>query len=417
MHLLPAVARQDTVQGSWRLILAEIDLAKEAAAKRERESIFRYVLGATASFEFGHALQRGILNNFAVETLGIQAAQLGFVQGVREVPGLLTAPLAMASGYFRENIWAGICLLVGALGIFLHALVFNIPMLIVATLVLSIGFHLFYPVREAIVMKSALPKERATKIGLLNSGAAAASLGSFFVVLFVTRYTHKPNYALLHMIGSAFALFASFMVLARRVPGASAARTATINFNPRYMSYYVLTFLSGARRHVTNTFASYLLVQRFGTPVGVMMLLTAISSLVAIFTRPAIGKLIDQWGEQKSLALNYSIVMILFTGYAFLKIPLLLYIMYVIDQGTVGFDVAITTHLGKIASRDVLSAAYAMGSTINHISGVSVPVLGGYLWEMAGAPTVFISGAVIAVISLLYSMGLDRRERALHLAQ
>ncbi|HHY17414.1 MAG TPA: MFS transporter [Firmicutes bacterium] len=376
----------------------------------EDRGVFQNVLFATMALEFGHGLQRGIFNNFVVEAVGINPTELGFVQGIREIPGLLTAPLAMLSRYFSENVYAGLCIITAALGLLLHIGVNGVPMLIVATLVLSFGFHLFYPVQSSMVMKSCPLEERATRMGQLNSGAAASSLAAFAVVLLLSRVGGRANYNLIHLIAGVSALVGGIMVLRRKT--GSAGRPATvIDFNVKYMSYYILTFLGGARRHVNATFGGYLLVEIYKTPVSTMVILSAISSLIAIITRPFIGKVIDRWGEQKSLVFNYSLVAGLFCCYAFVKTPLLLYMIYVFDTGLVGFDVAITTHLGKIAPKEVLSAEYAMGSTINHISGIAVPIIGGLVWDAVGAAPVFLGGAAIALMSMLYSRNLGQKEK------
>ncbi|MEX0973957.1 MAG: MFS transporter [Bacillota bacterium] len=375
----------------------------------ERKSIFRSVLSATVGLEFGLGLQRGIFNNFVVETLHIQPDQFGLVQSIREIPGLLTAPLAVVQGFFKENVWAGLCLLITAAGLFLHTMVFSFPMLILATLVLSTGFHLFYPAQSSIMMKSALPEERATRMGQMNSGAAAASLMSVFIVMAISR-GRATNYGLLHLIASVFAVVGGILVLTRTMPAMARGKRA-MNYDKRFTSYYILTLLGGSRRQITTTFAGYLLVQTFHTPVAVMVLLSAISSIVAIVTRPLIGRIIDSWGEQNSLVVNYSLVTALFVGYALVSSAIPLFIIYILDNGLIGFDVAITTYLGKIAPKEVLSSAYAMGQTVNHITGVSVPVLGGLLWKAFGGPSVFLCGTAIALLSLLYSRGLNKKEQ------
>lgn len=388
--------------------------SKRAEGRREDlggKSVFKNILGATIALELGQGLQRGIFNNFVVEVVGIQPAQLGLVQGIREIPGLLTAPLAVVSGFFRENTWAGLCLLLTAAGTFAHIAAVNFPMLILATLVMSTGFHLFYPAQSSIVMKSCLPEERATKIGQLNSGAAVGSLVSVALVMVVSKYW-KTDYNLFHTAAAAFTALGGIAVLRRSMGGAPSRKDAAMSFDPRYMSYYILTFLGGSRRHITVTFAGYLLVEVFKTPVSVMVLLAAISSVVAIVTRPLVGRIIDRWGEQKSLVVNYAVVIGLFCAYAVVRTPLVLFVIYVLDHGLMGFDAAITTYLGKIAPKDALSAAYAMGSTVNHLSGVSVPILGGYLWDLVGPAPVFAMGAAVAGLSLTYSMSLDRRDRS-----
>ncbi|MGI6163889.1 MAG: MFS transporter [Bacillota bacterium] len=376
----------------------------------EGRGVFKNVLFATMALEFGQGLQRGIFNNFVVEAVGINPAELGFVQGVREIPGLLTAPLAMLSRYFSENVYAGLCIITAAAGLLLHIGVSGVPMLLFATLVLSFGFHLFYPVQSSMIMKSCSPEERATRMGQLNSGAAASSLAAFAMVLMLSRAGGRTNYNLIHLVAGVSALLGGIMVLGRKT-GTAGKPGTVIDFNIKYMSYYVLTFLGGARRHVNATFAGYLLVETYRTPVSTMVVLSAVSSLIAIFTRPVIGKIIDKWGEQRSLVFNYSMVAALFCCYAVVNVPLLLYLIYVLDTGLVGFDVAITTHLGKIAPKEVLSAEYAMGSTINHISGIAVPMIGGLVWDVVGAGAVFLGGAVIALMSMLYSRNLDQKER------
>jgi len=316
----------------------------------------------------------------------------------------------MLSRFFSENIYAGLCIIIAAVGLLLHIAVSGFPMLILATLVISFGFHLFYPVQSSMVVKSCRPSERASRMGQINSAAAASSLVALAFVLLLSRLSGNTDYDLIHLVAGVSALIGGVIVLRRRT-GATGKPSTVLDFSVNYMSYYVLTFLGGARRHINGTFAGYLLVQTYMTPVSTMVLLSAISSLVAIFTRPFIGRLIDTWGEQKSLVFNYAVVLVLFCSYAFVNNPLLLYFIYILDTGLVGFDVAITTHLGKIAPREVLSAEYAMGSTINHISGIAVPMLGGLLWDYAGSKAVFLCGAAIALVSMLYSRNIDEKER------
>lgn len=376
-----------------------------------RSGIFKDTLRATVSFEFALRLQQGIFNNFAVEVLNIQPAQMGLIRGLNEVPGLLTAPLAVFAGYFKENVWAGICILIGALGLLIYSMTYTFPTLILATLVFSVGFHLFYPVQSSIIMKSQLPEERATKMGMLNSGAAAAALVSYFIVIMITRYVPKVNYSLMHIAAAAIALVGGLTVMTRKVTNTGITRRK-MEFSLRYKSYYIMTMLSGARRHVTMAFAGFLLVQVYRTPVSTMVILSALSSLVSIFTRRAIGRLIDRFGEQKCLMVNYLIAAPIFMAYAFVKWPVLLFVAYIADMASGGFDVAIQTHLGKIAPRESISNSFAMGSTIMHISGVAVPMIGGIVWDLFGAPYVFVMGTGFAALALWYSQQLERIERS-----
>jgi len=60
------------------------------------------------------------------------------------------------------------------------------------------------------------------------------------------------------------------------------------------------------------------------------------------------------------------------------------------------------TYLQKIAvSREELTANMSLQETINHISAVIVPVVGGTVWVLFGAEAPFLVGVGIAVVSLL----------------
>ena len=105
-------------------------------------------------------------------------------------------------------------------------------------------------------------------MGQVNSAAAASSLIALAFVLLFSRFTGNTDYDLMHFIAGVAALIGGVVVL-RRKTGATGKPTTVIDFNVKYMSHYVLTFLGGARRHVNATFAGYLLVETYMTPVKV----------------------------------------------------------------------------------------------------------------------------------------------------
>lgn len=89
--------------------------------------------------------------------------------------------------------------------------------------------------------------------------------------------------------------------------------------------------------------------------------------------------------------------------------PLVAYGLFVLDNLMTGFDIAVSTHAGRIIPRSELSSSLATGSTINHIFGVMVPVVGGILWEWFGPVVPFLMGVAIVLVAMAYSWNLDRR--------
>jgi predicted MFS family arabinose efflux permease len=65
-------------------------------------------------------------------------------------------------------------------------------------------------------------------------------------------------------------------------------------------------------------------------------------------------------------------------------------------------NLALTTYLQKIAvSPEELTSNLSLQETINHISAVVVPVIGGTIWAAFGSQAPFLAGLVIALLSLL----------------
>lgn len=366
--------------------------------------VFYILMAATLFSQAGLGIQRSIYPNFVGQELGIGAQQLGWIESIREVPGLLTILLAAATAFFREPVLAGLCMVAMSLGQVIYSRAQGFSGLIAATLVMSVGMHRLLPVQDGLILKLSKRGEKATRLGQLNSITALAGLLGMGFVYLTARYL--PLRSMFLVAAAVIMIGALIMLLAPR-DGLREKRPNFV-FRWKYRSYYALALLSGSRRHINLTFAGFALVTVHHVPVSTISVLLAVSSVLAIYTRPALGRLIDAIGEQRTLITNYILVAGLFLGYAFLGYRPAVYAVFVLDNLLTGFDIAITTHLDKIAVREDISPTLAMGGTINHISGVSVPVIGGYLWERFGPASTFTAGAVVAVLSALFSWRLAR---------
>jgi len=68
---------------------------------RQNKHLLFFLLAANLLHTFGHSVWRALFNNFAVEQIGVGADAIGWIQSVRELPGLLAfavAFLALVSG-------------------------------------------------------------------------------------------------------------------------------------------------------------------------------------------------------------------------------------------------------------------------------------------------------------------------------
>lgn len=167
----------------------------------------------------------------------------------------------------------------------------------------------------------------------------------------------------------------------------------------RYGLYYLLTFLSGARRQIYIAFAMFLLVKVFNFTVREMTLLFIINNAINFFLNPLIGRAIGHFGERRILMIAYGGIICVFLTYAFTSYRLVAAMMYIFDFILFNFDVAINTYFQKVADPQDIAPNMAVGFTINHIAAVVLPVVGGTLW-MVDYRIPFIAGACLALVAL-----------------
>ncbi len=126
-----------------------------------------------------------------------------------------------------------------------------------------------------------------------------------------------------------------------------------------------------------------------------------VNNLTNIFLAPRVGRLIDRIGERRVLVFCYSALIPVFIGYALIKEPPVLYVLYCLDNLFFLGSIGLTTYLHKIADPADVMPSLAMGVSVNHAAAVIVPVTGGFLWAKLGYPMTFFAGAVVVAISVL----------------
>jgi predicted MFS family arabinose efflux permease len=180
--------------------------------------------------------------------------------------------------------------------------------------------------------------------------------------------------------------------------GAPAQRRKMI-IRKKYLLFYILTFFSGARRHIFTTFSIFLLVSRFHFTVQEMLLFFIFNNAMNWFLNPLIGKAINSFGEQKLLAFKYGVLALIFLAYSTTDSRLLVAGLYIVEQLFTNFSMAIRTFFQKIADPHDIAPSTAVGQTINHISAVILPIAGGFLW-MIDYRIPFWIGIGVAVCAL-----------------
>ncbi len=388
----------------------------------------------------GFRLWESIFNNFAVEELAVRANQIGVIQAIREVPGLLGVLAGLLALFLAEMRIAGLSVLVMGVGIFLTGSAHNLAGLIAATLLMSTGFHFFTSSNASAVLLTVDQREAPKVLGRLNSlGALAALLGTALVLGTLEVWGYRT---LFRVTGAVVAVGGLALLPFGRQPVRAPRRRGGAPLRRRYGLYYALQFLLGSRRHIFTTFAVFLLVRSYGVTAQTIAVLYLLNSLIGTYFHQAFGKIVARHGERRVLTVNFALLTLIFVGYAAVPLtdalatpvfpvaalsvgdwvlfpaltatPALLILLglFVADNILFGFSIALECYLQKIAvGPEEITPNVSLGQTMNHVAAVIIPVVGGVLWETVGAQYTFLAGVVIALAALALTQRMRVGER------
>ena len=115
--------------------------------------------------------------------------------------------------------------------------------------------------------------------------------------------------------------------------------------------------------------------------------------------------------KRQALVFEYIGLIGVFIAYAFVEDGALAAGLYVIDHMFFAFAIAIKTYFQKIGDPADMASTASVAFTINHIAAVVIPAVFGLLWLISPS-AVFLSGAAMAVVSLLLSLNVPRNPQA-----
>ena len=352
-----------------------------------------------------------LLNNFVIEASDFSGIEIGWLQGVREIPGFLAICVIFILFFISEQRLAYISLALLALAVAVTALFPSFQGLILTTLISSIGFHYYETVNQSLQLQW-LEKETApSSIGWI---VAAGSGSAFFVyiAIIILWLNLNFNYFFIYFCAGALCLLLvvfSFFYYPHFETGKK--QRLSIVLKRRYWVYYTLQFFSGARRQIFVVFASFMMVEKYGFDVHQITLLLLTNFLINIFMAPLIGRFIENFGERLSLIIEYFGLMVIFLLYAGLYYfdwsYLVASVLFIADHMFFGLAFAMKTYFQKIADAEDFAPTAAVAFTINHISAVFLPVLLGYIW-IHNNSAVFYLAAILSFISLTVALLIPR---------
>ncbi len=369
-----------------------------------------YIVLANFLLYFGFRIWQAMFNNFAVEEIGVGPGSVGWIQALREVPGLLGFVLGLLALFLSEIRIMALSVVLLGVGMMMAGRANSVTLLLVGTVVMSTGFHFFYPSNNSVVLMMVDKQDAPKTLGQLNSLGAVAALLATAVVYFLAG---PLGYRMLFLaVGGLVAAGGLLLLPLSHEKGKLPARRKVV-LRRQYRLYYALAFLMGSRRHIFTTFAIFLLVQKHGISVQTTATLFLVNSLVSTYTMQAVGKLVGRLGERLMLSVAFGLLALVFLGYAYIPSLPALFFLFVLDNVLFGFNLALTTYFQKIAhTQEEITSNLSAEQTINHIAAIILPIAGGAVWEQFGSQAPFLVGVAVVLISLVLTQFMRTPEPA-----
>ncbi len=373
----------------------------------KREAILLFI--AIAFIGLSQGFSENIWTNY-YNVIGMQTADRTLLEPIREMPGLLMMFIIAGLSFLTLGRMGAVAMLTRAGG--LLALAFFVdgfnPVFLTLMVVISLGDHIFMPLRNSIGITVAKNGREGRVIGMMDATAMVLYLAASLPILFFFSGKGIGDYRLLFYLAAGAAVMAGVALFGMRTRKAGEVTPKTrLVFKRKFWLYYLISFISGLRKQIYLVFAPWLLVKTFSQPLQAMTLLNIIGAITIFFFNPFMGHLIDKFGERKLLVGGGIVATAIYVVYAFIcnespdnnVVVFFLFALSYADrlsQSTLmGRDVFVK-HTAD--SHDEIMPTLSVGVSMDHVASVISPMLGGLIWTMFGAQWVFVAGAVIAIV-------------------
>jgi Major Facilitator Superfamily len=359
-----------------------------------------FLMIAQGAMQLSWAVWWTLLNNYAVEVVHTTGGEFGLQQSIREIPGLLAFSVLLWLILMREQTLALAALALQGIGIAVTGYFPSLTGFYLTTLLMSFGFHYYEAMNQSLALQWFDRKDAAVWLGRIVAVGACAQLVAYGAVFLGFRSLSISFEAAFAIAGGLTFIGAIVLALAfPRYPQAVKQHTRMI-LRRRYWLYYALTFMYGARRQIFTVFAGFMMVTKFGFAVHEMALLYLANCVINLLFAPKFGAFIARFGERWSITVENVLLIAVFLGYAVVGHPWLAALLYVTDGALMTLDIAIRTYFQKIGDAADMAGTAGVGSSINHVAAVFIPVGLGLVW-LAHPEWVFLIGAGFACTSLL----------------
>lgn len=356
---------------------------------------------------FGVGIIAGTSTNFFVQVLKLTGSQVLWMQGLREIPGLLLVLIAAVISRLPLTWRAFGSVMVMGIGYALFAAVHSYGGLVAMAIASSIGFHVWLPLQSTLGMYLCSKEDSGKVMGaLFSAGALASFAGIGCVAIFAAMLPLRWFF----LVAGLLIVLAGMLLL--RLPKALGHTTTPqprLFFRRRYWLYYVLTFFEGSRIQLFAAFGTLILVQSYSFTTQQISLLLLASGLVNFIAAPIFGRLLDRIGERRVLAVSYTALALCFVGYATIHTGLWLGVLLVGINLLTMLSMGLSTYVNRIAPAGELAPTLNSGVSVNHVTSVGMSFVAAVLLKQVGYEALCWGAVVIIMASVPFALAIKNR--------
>ena len=257
-----------------------------------------------------------LLDKFAINQVQFAGQEIGILQSLREILGLMAFLMVFVLLLAKEQHLAYISLILFGLGTLVTGWFSLAWDLYINTILLSIGFHDFETMQTSLSLQRL---DKASVPHVLGKIIAAGSFTSLLIYALLAMATKgwALDCRVIYVVGGGLTVLIAMHCwwVSLRVP-AKVGQHKKIVLRKRYWLYYLLVIMLGVSAQVFIVFVGFMMVEEFGYRAGDISILFLINASLIIFMAPKIGRLIGNIGERYALIFEYCGLIIIFSAYA-----------------------------------------------------------------------------------------------------
>lgn len=359
---------------------------------------------ATLATGFAMSAQQNVVANYFEDEIGLAGPQFGYITAIREVPGFLL--IFLTALFYRLSLprLTASALVLLALGYGFFGVSNSFWTVAPWVVISSMGYHTWLQTQYALGMSLTVESKSGSVLGRLTAINSAGTLAAMLVVLAGFHFgwlSYRSTFVLCGVLAlvAAVAIF-YFPHLQNGEVQVRAAQRDRIVLRRDYRYYYVLSLLDGGRQQIFFSFGLWVLVHHFGLDVPVISAILLLATTLGMLSASWVGRMLDQYGERRMLALVNVAYVVALAGYALVDnvtVVAACYVVYMLVFPLSAMGAA--TYLRKVAPMDEVAPSLAMGLTLQHAAAIAVPVATGYVLNYVGYRLPFLIAGLFACLT------------------